>query len=426
MLGEKLTVSAMHDRFEKFVRRLYGSTAAADEGAAALPTTIAETIRALDPRALQSVARSTLATAPFLHALEEAQIPNTWLRYVLVHDEIGPAGFLLLTIVRLDLTRVIKGAVAGADSKRRRAIGAAGTLLTPSGKKGEAAIARIIMGGHPLFYGNHFFDFRDLEPTPSLLATIVRAAYRIRIQEGISVSLLKDFTVEDIARLSPLERYGYVRFETQPCMILQIDPRWKTFGGYMASLSGKHRKQIRDNRRIFESKKLSIERARPTPIAAELAELYANVWNRPPARIATLTPSFFRAVEDHLRDAFRLWVVRKDHRIIAFICAINDRVSSKGQNRLLGVFVGLDYRLNEEYRLYPNLLYRLIEEAIVENFDLLDLGRTSSQVKADLGAQPEKLHCFLRHRHPSKNALMRALFEQIVRPARSPDRLALR
>ena len=409
------------DRFEWFVRKLYGRTPQGKEGSAALPTTIAETVRALDPRALQTIARSTLASAPFLLTLEESQIPGTSLRYILVHDEIGPAGFLLLSIVHLDLTGVIRGASRSPDPLHRRTLGKAGSLLAPAGRKADPSQARIAIGGHPLFRGSHFLEFRDPEPTASVLATMVRAAYRVREQEGISVSLLKDLPAEDLPRLAPLEKYGYVSFETQPGLVLRIDPRWKSFDAYLASLPAQARKLIRDRRRAFDQKGLVIERARPTPVAAELAELYAGVWHQSPGRLALLTPYFFRAVEDHLRDAFSLWVVRKDRRIIAFICAVHDKIPAKGRNRLLGLFVGLDWRLNEELRLYSNLHYRLIEEAIAGGFEVLDLGRAALQLQAELGAQPEPLHCLVRHDATARSPLLRIIFEQIIYPSRSPE-----
>ena len=402
------------DRFERFFHKLYGSSPVGEEGAAALPTSIAETVRALDPRALETVARSTLATAPFLHAIEESQVPRTSLRYVLVHDEIGPAGFLLLTVTDLNLSRLLQG-LDGGGSRRRRRLGAA-KLLEIESRSNQPESTRIIVGGHPLFRGNHFFEFRDLEPTPSLLATMVRAGYRVRKQEGIGVSLLKDFPPEDLARFAPLENYGYIRFETQPNMVLDIDPRWKSFGGFLASLPGSARKAARERRRLFESRGLLVERARPTPVAAELAELYSQVWQREPGRLATLTPAFFRAVEDHLRDAFRLWVVRKEGRIIAFTAAVQDRLPRKGRNRLLALFTGLDYRLNDDLQLHSNLLYRLVEEAIVEGFEVLDLGRTFPGLKSDLGAQPIPFHCYLRHQNPTQSPLLRALFEGVIRP----------
>ena len=407
-------MTAAQDRFERFVHRLYGSSPPGEEGAAALPITIAETVRALDPRALGTVARSTLATAPFLQAIEESQIPRTSLRYLLVHDEIGPAGFLLLTVTELDVSRILHLA-RGAGTDGRRALGAA-RLLEPDGRRSELPSTRIIIGGHPLFRGDHFLEFRDPEPTPSHLATLVQAAYRARKQEGIAVSLLKDLSPRSLPRLAPLESYGYVRFETQANMVLEVDPKWKSFGGYLSALPGPARKAARERRRRFESRGLLVERARPTPIAAELAELYANVWHRETARLAMLPPSFFRSVEDHLRDAFRLWVVRRDGRIVAFLCAVRDRLPAKGRNRLLSLFTGLDYRLDDELDLHANLLYRLVEEAIEDGFDLVDLGRTSTALKADLGAAPVPFHCYVRHQNPSKSPLLRALFEGMILP----------
>ncbi len=411
----------LRDRFDRFVRSLYGSAPAGEAGSAALPTTIAETVRAIDPRCLQSLAHSTLATQPFLLALEEAQLPETSLRYALVHDEIGPAAFVLFTVVQLDLEGLAAGASEKRDGRRVRLLRRAGKTLQAAG-----GMERMVVGGHPLFWGSDFFAFRDRQPSPSLLATVVRAGYRLRKIEAIKVSLLKDFTAADLPVLGPLSRYGYVPFETQPNMVLRIQPGWRKFESYLAALAPRYRKMVRERRKAFEAGGLTLERARPTPIAAELAELYANVSARAATRWVKLTPSFFRAVEDHLRDAFRLWVVRKDQRIVAFVCALHDRLPLKGRNRLLGLFLGLDYGLNDEFKIYWNLLYKLVEEATDEGFETLDLGRTALQAKAELGAQPEPLHCFIRHRNPSANALVRLLFDQLVEPARAPERHALR
>ena len=411
-------MTAKRDRFDRFFNQLFGKPASGEEGSAALPTTIAETVRALDPRALGTLAHSTLATAPFLLAIEESQIPGTSLRYVLVHDEIGPAGFLLLTIVQLDLTGMLHRAGAGAGRAKKRAAAKG----PPPARKSDPVLARIIVGGHPLFAGNHFFVFRDPEPTPSLLATMVSAAYRIRAREGIDVSLLKEYPEEDLSRMAPLERYGYLRFEAQPATFLRIDPRWKTFASFAASLPAAARRALSDRRRAFHSGGLSLERTRPTPVAAELAELHAHFWHRAPNRMAMLPPSFFRAVEDHLRDRFRLWVVRKDQRIIAFICALHDRLPHKGRNRLLGLFLGLDYRLNDAYCLYGNLMDQLVEEAIGEGFDVLDLGHADPSVRADLGAGQEPLFSFLLNQNRSMNPLLRTYLEQIIDSPRPANR----
>ncbi len=411
----------VRDRFDRFVRSLFNSAPDGEAGSAALPTTLAETVRSIDPRCLQSIARSTLATQPFLLALEEAQLPETSLRYVLVHDEIGPAAFVLFTVVQLDLEGLASGASEKRNSSRVRLLRRAGKTLQSAG-----GIERMVIGGHPLFWGSDFFAFRDPQPSPSLLATLVRAGYRLRKLEEIKVSLLKDFTAGEIPLFGPLIRYGYVPFETQPNMVLNVQPGWRNFGAYLTALSPRYRKAVRERRHAFESGGFTLERTRPTPIAAELAELYANVSARAVTRWVKLTPSFFRSVEDHMRDAFRLWVVRKDQRIVAFVCALHDRLPHKGRNRLIGLFLGLDYSLNDEFKLYWNLLYKLVEEAIDEGFETLDLGRTALQAKAELGAQPEPLHCFIRHRNPSANALVRLLFDQLVEPARAPERHALR
>ncbi|MBI4586825.1 MAG: N-acetyltransferase [Planctomycetes bacterium] len=381
--------------FRRFLRRLGQVPPDTQEGATVLPSTLSETIQALNPRAVHGLSESILTTVPFLQTMEEAQIPGLSLRYCMVHDEFGPAGFLALSVVSLEGSQV--------DAKH------------------PGTEQKILLGGHPLVWGSQFCSFRDPEPAPTVMASLAGAVYRIRKLEGISASLLNNFTEDDLARLKVCEEYGYVRFPSPRGAHLAIEPEWRSFSDYMESLPVRGRKTAREERRAFEKAGLAVETARPTPLAAELCELYARSPSSNPCissfrQSIGLTPAFFCAAEQYLRDEFRLAVVRKDGRLAAFLAAIEDRGGQRGANRLLVLLAGAENQLDAEHHLRANLLHWLVEEAIRGEFAGLEADPDATGLDASRGAAIQPLYCLIRHQKPAADLLTRIIYECLIDP----------
>jgi hypothetical protein len=74
-----------------------------------------------------------------------------------------------------------------------------------------------------------------------------------------------------------------------------------------------------------------------------------------------------------------------------------------------------------------NLLYTTVADAIAWRCQRLSLGRTALEPKAGLGAKPEPMSVWLRHRVPTLNWLMRGLLGTVPHgeaPERSPFKAA--
>jgi hypothetical protein len=59
-------------------------------------------------------------------------------------------------------------------------------------------------------------------------------------------------------------------------------------------------------------------------------------------------------------------------------------------------YIGIDYEYNNEHHLYFNILFSGLEQAIVLGKKQLQLGRTSFDAKASLGAKPVELSYFIK------------------------------
>ena len=61
------------------------------------------------------------------------------------------------------------------------------------------------------------------------------------------------------------------------------------------------------------------------------------------------------------------------------------------------------------------MLYDYIEIAINENLKILNFGRTASEIKSSVGAVPQDLTMYLRHKKSITNKILK-LFLQRVQP----------
>ena len=57
--------------------------------------------------------------------------------------------------------------------------------------------------------------------------------------------MVKDIPDSYASSATALARFSYRELETEPNMVLDISPTWKTYDDYMASLTSKYRKQAK-------------------------------------------------------------------------------------------------------------------------------------------------------------------------------------
>jgi len=84
-------------------------------------------------------------------------------------------------------------------------------------------------------------------------------------------------------------------------------------------------------------------------------------------------------------------------------------------------YIGFERRVGVGNTVYLALLHAVIDEAIRLGCRRISFGRTALEPKAGLGAKPERMWLWTRHRVPAMNVLIRRLL-RVVPHGEAPDR----
>ncbi|PWG06212.1 GNAT family N-acetyltransferase [Polaribacter aquimarinus] len=222
--------------------------------------------------------------------------------------------------------------------------------------------------------------------------------------------LLKDFVNESLFITNELKEDHYHPFLVEPNMLLTISKNWKTFDDYLASMKTKFR--VKARKAFKQSNFLKIEEVTSKNIDEQLPKmtaLYQKVADNADFNLGNFNLATYKDFKEKLGENYILKTYWLEDRIVGFISGIIN------QNSLDAHFVGIDYELNREYAIYQRMLYDYIEIAINKQLKTLNFGRTASEIKSSVGAVPQDLTMYLRHKKTITNKILK-LFLQRVQP----------
>ncbi|MEO6184599.1 MAG: GNAT family N-acetyltransferase, partial [Verrucomicrobiota bacterium] len=216
-----------------------------------------------------------------------------------------------------------------------------------------------------------------------------------------------------------LRRFSYRPLETEPIMVLTVHPAWRTYDDYLAALDAKYRRNAKDQLRKLAAANCTVESL--TDLASHssrLHELYLAVHNNASVRLVTLVKSYLPQMAVALGNDFRCTVVRRGDKILGFVTTLRDGATA------IAYYVGFDRAAAAEgLPIYLRLLHATIADAISWGCKRLSLGRTALEPKAALGAKPEVMSVWLRHRIPAMNWTLRGVLGAVTHdeaPERNP------
>ena len=341
----------------------------------------------------------------YLRALEDAGPENLRQRYALIFRGREAVAAVAAQSVNLSVARV------GKSHKHQR-------VAAPLERLEE----RMLVCGNLLSWGMHGVSFASGEDAATLWPAVAEAIYRLRRADKLlgdtDLVMVKDISDEHAAAASVLKRFSYRALETDPNMVLEISPRWRSYEDYLASLNAKYRKTCRQIDKEVVAADCQVEELRDVTGHAEaLHELYLQTHRNAKFRPVTLPPAFIPTLAARLGDDFRCQVVRRDGQLLGFVTTLRDGDTAVGYN------IGFDRKANAEIPIYLRLLQAVIDDAVKFGSRRLSLGRTALEPKARLGARPEPMRVWIRHRIPMLNVLVRGLLHTISHdeaPERNP------
>jgi predicted N-acyltransferase len=231
--------------------------------------------------------------------------------------------------------------------------------------------------------------------------------------------MVKDITDSHASAASALSRFSYRELETEPNMVLDISPQWKSYDDYLASLTSKYRKQAKQIEKEVTTAGCTVEEIKSDEVARraeELHALYLQTHKNARLRLVTLPVAFQPTLARQLGDDIRFTILRKDDQLLGFVNTVKDGETA------VGYYIGFDRKANADIPIYFRLLQSVVGHAIELGCKRLSLGRTALEPKARLGARPAPMRVWIRHRIPMLNVIVHGLLHTLDDHDEAPER----
>jgi predicted N-acyltransferase len=284
---------------------------------------------------------------------------------------------------------------------------------------------RILVCGNLLSWGFHGVAFEEDANPSEVWPAVAEALYRIRRADKLfgdtGLVMIKDLNDEVDANAGPLSRFNYRPLETEPNMVFHVNPNWSSFDDYLKDLRSGYRNSVKKVMKDFAEGGFTLEPLDSDGVKThqdEIHGLYHQVHDQQKLRLISLNPDFIPALASSFGTDFRTHIARdSEGKTVGFITTLKD------QDGAVGYYIGFDKEAAAKGApIYLRLLQRTIQDAIEMKAQWLSLGRTALQPKAQLGAQPTALRCYVRHRIPAMNAVVRSFLNFMPEPDTAPER----
>ena len=219
---------------------------------------------------------------------------------------------------------------------------------------------------------------------------------------------IKDFKEESLKNTRQFLKFGYSEINVEPNMIVQLDPKWKTFEDYKNILKSKYR--VKANKADSSSSSLKSRLFTEHDFETykeELQALYQNTIDNASFNAQVLNLNTYIHLRASFKDDFIVKAYFLEDKLVGFLTALVNK------NTLDAHFIGLDYRLNKSHAIYPRILNDYVRLGIEKQVSSIDLGRTASEIKTTIGAIPLELSCYIKHKNPFLNSLIKPFFRRI-------------
>ncbi|ARV16889.1 GNAT family N-acetyltransferase [Polaribacter sp. SA4-12] len=274
---------------------------------------------------------------------------------------------------------------------------------------------KLLICGNTFVTGEHGVFIKENQDKKAIIKELAESLNHFvnsdkKLKKQIDAFLLKDFAKESLFITDELKDFKYHTFSVEPNMQLQLHDSWQNFDNYLASMKTKFR--VKAKKAFKQSVNIRIEEVTLKNIDQKLPEmtaLYEKVALNAAFNLGTFNLETYRDLKEKFGDDYILKSYWLDDKIVGFISGIINKKSLDAH------FVGIDYQLNREYAIYQRMLYDYIEIAISKNLKIINFGRTASEIKSSVGAIPQDLTMYLRHKKTITNKILK-LFLQRVQP----------
>lgn len=270
---------------------------------------------------------------------------------------------------------------------------------------------KILISGNAFVSGEHGIFIRENQPKKEIIKALAKAILHLVNNNKtlkIDAFLIKDFVNESLFITDKLTDFNYHPFSVEPNMVFEIDKDWQHFDDYLAAMKTKFR--VKAKKAIALSKPLIIEDVTSENIEnllPKMTALYQKVAQNATFNLGEFNLKTYKDLKKEFKENYILKAFCLDNKVVGFMSAIIN------QNNLDAHFVGLDYALNKTYAIYQRMLYEYVKIAINQKLNIINFGRTASEIKSSVGAVPQDLTMYLRHKKSIPNKILKVFLQRV-------------
>ena len=362
-------------------------------------TTLYPTVDLIDPVVFKDINSegNIYFSKPFLKAFETSN-PQIEFKYISISDvDKNTVALALVQVIRLNVEGMLKN-IKVAPFVRK----ALGLLFCNE-------YIKIMFCGNVFLSGEHGISTAENSSKKDIYSEIGTALDAVAANtKPMHAIFIKDFQLASLVHTQSFLNFGYSEIKVEPNMIIQLKPEWKNFEEYKNILKSKYR--VKANKadskssiletRLFSSKDLETYKH-------ELQALYQNTIDKASFNAQVLNLDTYSYLSTSLKDNFIVKGYFLENRLVGFLTGlVND-------NKLDAHFIGLDYELNKSHAIYPRILNDYVRIGIEKQVSSINLGRTASEIKSTIGANPIELSCYIKHKNPFLNSLIKPFLRRI-------------
>ncbi|WP_075343453.1 GNAT family N-acetyltransferase [Tenacibaculum agarivorans] len=341
----------------------------------------------------------------YLSAIAESH-PNIDFRYVVLFDDNKNAkAFATIQVVHFYLDSVQNELQSFIEQIKK--------LGRKFGILSKQTSFKILTCGNTFVSGEHGFFIKGNQNKQKVIKELAKSVVHLVDKENafaykISGFMLKDFVQESLSMTDELLEYHYHSFNVEPNMLLAIDKEWIDFNGYLAAMKTKFRVKAKKAMELsLPLEIVEINMSNLKDYLPQMKKLYKNVSSKAGFNLGTFNLESYQKLKQNLGDNYIIRGYILKQKLVGFLSGLIN------QNQLDAHFVGIDYKYNRKYAIYQRMLYDYISIALEKKVEHINFGRTASEIKSSVGAVPQDLTIYLRHKRHIPNKILSFFINKI-------------
>ena len=348
--------------------------------------------------------KNSYFTKEYLTAFETHNSHNLQFFYIIIFNQDKAVSIAVLQVLEFDFTQ--SNFVSNTNKFVQKTMNSLSCLM-------KRQYVKVMICGSPFLSGEYGILISPKENKEEIFDHLVKGIQTILnankyLKKWVDLILIKDFFTESLPVTNKLKKENYTSVQVDANMVLNLDQNWNTFDDYLSDFRSKFR--VKAKKAYKQSAQLVEKDFSAEEIIAHkevLTKLYKNVFTKANFNWSTLNLSTYAALKASLNEKFIFRVYFLDEKIVGFMSGVIN------QANLDAHYVGLDYGYNKSHAIYSRILYDYVRIAIDQKLKQVYFGRTAGEIKSTIGAVPQELTAYLRHKKSIANFFFKPFLRRI-------------